>query len=134
MGGNSQLKTNNMRNLIIPRKSWLNGKYMVNKQGQIFKTDGTELNYHFMPSGGYFVRLCGKGKMLTISRAKVVLMAFNLKGYKSSLIAIHKDGDILNNKPANLQWGTRYDQVMISMQKPHIKKRIYNMAKKYHGK
>lgn len=123
-----------MINLIIKGKSWLNNKYLVNRKGQVFKADGTELNYHFMPSGGVFLRLCGKGKMLTISRAKVVLMAFDLKGYKTGLIALHKDGNILNDCFSNLKWGTRYEQVLISMRKPHIKKRIYNMAKKYHGK
>lgn len=123
------------RNLIYPGKKHFNGRYYANTKGRVFKTDGSEVNYHPQPSGGTFVRICGgKQRMATISTAKLVLLCFDPKGYKKGLIALHLDGDIFNNKPSNLKWGTRRDQVFLSMNNPEIKKRIYNMARKYHGK
>ena len=122
--------------LIYPGKKHFNNRYLVSRTGRVFnKATGKELNYHNMPNGGKFVRLCGgKQRVISISVAKAVLLAYNPNGYKKDKIAVHEDGDIFNNVPSNLKWGTREDVAIIAMENPDIKKRVSKMAKKYYDK
>jgi hypothetical protein len=124
-----------MRKIIFshPRYKRFSGRYLVSSTGRIFKKDGTELNYHKMASGGRFVRLSGgKGLLISITVGKMVLLAFEPGKYRRGMIAVHRDGNVSNDRLSNLFFGTRKDQTAVSMKRPSYRKRVSMMAKNYY--
>ena len=117
-----------------PRYKHFSNRYIVSSTGRVFRrNDGSELNYHRMCSGGKFVRLSGgKQRLLSMTVGKMVLIAFDPHGLRGNRIAIHLDGDVLNDYRDNLAWGSRADQTEVSMKKPWHRRRVYGMARKHH--
>jgi hypothetical protein len=116
-----------------PRYKRFSGRYLVSSTGRVFRADGTELNYHKMCSGGRFVRLSGgKGLLRSMTVGKMVLLAFEPRKYRRGMIAVHRDGDVTNDRLSNLFFGTRKDQTAVSMKKPSYRKRVSMMAKNYY--
>lgn len=122
------------REFIYPGKKMFNNRYLVSITGRVFTKDGKELNYHQMPNGGRFVRLCGGNCIVrSISVAKMVLLTYNPWGLTIKRnLAIHLDGDITNDRRENLFWGSRKDQSTIVMRKKSNFDRVSKMSKKYY--
>ncbi len=109
---------------------WLN-KYYVSEDGIIFNKHDTPVNYHknVDRNGGFFVRLSGQHKSVSLTVGYVVLYTWNGKPKTKDLIAIHKNGNPKIDHITNLKWGSREDQSEIAMKNPIHFKRISKMGK-----
>jgi hypothetical protein len=106
-------------------------KYRVYPNGKVInQLTGEECVYPQKPNQQPFIRLFGKGKSLSMQIARLMLLTWSPSGYKPGLIALHKDGNPLNNVLTNLRWGTRADQAAIAMQNPEKYQKIQEMGQK----
>ncbi len=99
--------------------------------GQILHPNGHSLSLHKQDKKSAFCRVCQNGVSKSVSVGKLMLLAFKPRQYTSTKIAVHKDGNPLNNGLDNLKWGTRRDQSDIAMKKDINFHRVQKMGKKY---
>jgi hypothetical protein len=110
-------------------------RYQVSENAEVVNLfTGNRLKQNINASRGQrFVRLSGgKGNVISMGLAKLVLLTFSPESYFKGAIAIHLDADQSNNSRSNLIWGTRKMQSKISMSNPRFARRVRLMAKKYH--
>jgi hypothetical protein len=101
------------KKLQLPNCNNIVRGYMVSIDGKIYKPDGTECKIHKNKGKSAFVRLNTTEPMVSksVCVGKIVLYTFKPKGYRKSLVAIHKDPfNIEDNSLNNLKWGTRQEQ------------------------
>ena len=78
-----------------------------------------------------FVRLSYKGKNISLTIGKAILLAYKPFGYEPGKIAVFKDGNNNNIQLSNLKWGTRKEQSAIAMSNPINYERVKRMGQKH---
>lgn len=108
------------------------GKYTADENGDVF-VNGKICKYHKSKNGGYFIRVCGKGVDTSLTKAFIVLTAFQGEGEPGEK-AHHINGDPLDDKPSNLKWATEKEISRFRMSKPENFKRVQAMGRSHKGK
>lgn len=107
--------------------------YRVSPEGEVQRLDnGNILTIHdSTESSEQFVRMSNKGKTISISLGKLLLLTYFPNGYKDGRIAVKKDVT-KGVELRNLKWGDRQDVSKIQMQKPEHSSKVSKMARTYY--
>lgn len=98
-----------------------NADYMAGEDGQVYsrtryagfgrkeRTDWYALTGHMTEKGYRSISMCHQGKKVTKSVHRLICSAFHGPAPEKSSQARHLDGNPENNLPANLRWGSQYE-------------------------